>query len=191
VEKKMKGQIDLHGQATAFKRGSNRAAKSRELRGGPGSLVRRVRALVRTGDEGSALVEIALVMPMLLAVITAICAFAVAFNNQLTLTSAVGSGAQYLQLIRTTTSNPCADTLTAIENAAPNLTPGSINLSFNFNGTTVASNSCAGDQSYLVQGQSVTVSATYPCALPIMPMGYGTKFVSSCQLAAKVTEYEY
>jgi Flp pilus assembly protein TadG len=190
MEKTMKVQINSHSDATALKRGFRHAAKSMEFTAPLGSLVRRVRSM-RSGDQGSALVEIALVMPMLLAVITAICAFAVAFNNQLTLTSAVGSGAQYLQLIRLTTTNPCADTLTAIENAAPNLTPASINLSINFNGTTVTSNSCAGDQSYLVQGQSVTVSATYPCALPIMPMGYGTKFVSSCQLAAKVTEYEY
>lgn len=185
-------QIDPHGQAMALRRALRRAAKSREfpvpLESGPiRSIVRRVRALLRTSDQGSALVEIALVMPMLLAVITAICAFAIAFNNQLTLTSAVGSGAQYLQLIRLTTTNPCADTLTAIENAAPNLTPGSINLTFSFNGTQVTSNSCAGDQSYLVQGQSVTVSATYPCALPI----YGSTFTNGCQLSAKVTEYEY
>jgi Flp pilus assembly protein TadG len=72
---------------------------------------RHVRALLRKGEEGSALVEIALTMPMLLMVMTAICTFAIGFNNQLTLTSAVGSGAQYLQLIRTTTTDPCQDTL--------------------------------------------------------------------------------
>jgi len=188
----MKVQIDSHGQAKAPRRSLRRASKSKDFRtasgSGPlGSLVRAGRALLRSNDEGSALVEIGLVMPMLLALITAICAFAVAFNNQLTLTTAVGSGAQYLQLIRTTTTNPCADTLTAIENAAPSLTPASIALTFNFNGLKVVSNSCAGDQSYLVQGQSVTVSATYPCALPI----YGAAFTGGCQLSAKVTEYEY
>jgi Flp pilus assembly protein TadG len=137
------------------------------------------------------MVEIALVLPILMGLITALCAFGVAFNNQMTLTSAVGAGGQYMQLIRTSTTNPCADTLTAIESAAPNLTPGSISLTFNFNGTAVSGNTCSGDQSYLVQGAPVTVTAKYPCVLPIMPMGYGTSFVSNCQLSAKVTEYEY
>jgi Flp pilus assembly protein TadG len=150
-----------------------------------------VRALLRRGEEGSALVEVALTMPILMAAITAVATFAIGFNNQLTLTSAVGSGAQYLQLIRTTTSDPCAQTLTAIENAAPSLTGSSINLSFNFNGTTVTSNSCPSDASALAQLAPVTVSATYPCVISIMPMGYATKLVSSCQLSAKVTEYEY
>ena len=146
-----------------------------------------VHVLLRSREEGSALVEIALTMPILLMVMTAICTFAIGFNNQLTLTSAVGSGAQYLQLIRTTTSDPCQDTLTAIENAAPSLTPGSITLSFSLNGTPVSGNSCSGDQSYLVQGQPVTVTAKYPCALAI----YATSFATGCQLSASVTEYEY
>jgi Flp pilus assembly protein TadG len=168
MEEKMKNQFDFRGKATS-------------------SIRQRVRTLLRGGEEGSALVEIALTMPMLLAVLTAICTFGVGFNNELTLTSAVGAGAQYLQLIRTTTSDPCADTLTAIENAAPNLTPSSITLSFNLNGTQVSGNSCSGDQSYLVEGEPVTVTAKYPCALSV----YGTKFTNACQLSAKVTEYEY
>jgi hypothetical protein len=126
-------------------------------------------------------------MPMLLMVMTAICTFAIGFNNQLTLTSAVGAGAQHLQLIRTTTFDPCADTLTAIENAAPGLAPSKIGLSFNLNGTTVSGNSCSGNQAYLAQGQPVTVTAKYPCTLAI----YGTRFASGCQLSASATEYEY
>lgn len=162
-----------------------RTSKARSLTGF--SMRRHVRALLRKGEEGSALVEIALTMPMLLMVMTAICTFAIGFNNQLTLTSAVGSGAQYLQLIRTTTTDPCQDTLRAIENAAPSLTPSSITLSFSLNGTPVSGNSCAGDQSDLAQGQPVTVTAKYPCALAI----YATKFATGCQLSASVTEYEY
>lgn len=153
----------------------------------------RVRAFLRAGDEGSALVEIALIMGPLLALITAICTFAIAFNNQLTLTSAVGAGAQYLQLIRTTTTDPCADTLTAIEAAAPSLKASSINITVTMNGVTPSQtgNTCSGAQSNLIQQQPVTVSATYPCALSIMSAGYGTKFLSSCQLSASVSEYEY
>lgn len=186
----MKKEINLSGQFGSLNR---RLRGDAELGTPVGSflLARRVRAFLRRGEEGSVLVEIALLTPILLGLITAIATFAIGFNNQLTLTSAVGAGAQYLQLIRTTTTDPCADALTAIENAAPSLKSSSISLSFNFNGTVVNQNSCSGDQGDLVEGTPVTVSATYPCVLSIMPMGYGTKFVSNCQLSAKVTEYEY
>jgi Flp pilus assembly protein TadG len=183
----MKDQIDSLGQATALTRGRSRNASPSGPGAPPKSLIRRIRALLRSGQEGSTLIELALIFPAFMMLITALCTFAVAFSNELTLTSAIGSGAQYLQLIRTTTTNPCADTLTAIESAAPNLTPANITLSFSFNGTNVKSNSCSGDQSYLVEGEPVTVSATYPCTLQI----YAVTFTSACQLSAKVTEYEY
>jgi Flp pilus assembly protein TadG len=150
-----------------------------------------LRALLRSGEEGSALVEIALTLPIMMAVLTAICTFAIGFNNQLTLTSAVGTGAQYLALIRSTTSDPCADTLTAIEGAAPSLKGSNISLSFNLNGTTVTGSSCPGDQKYLVEQEPITVSATYPCTISIMPTNYAPSLISNCQLSAKVSEYEY
>jgi Flp pilus assembly protein TadG len=183
----MNDQIDSLGQAPARTRGRSRNAVSSGPSVPSKTLIRRIRVLLRGGDEGSTLVEFALILPAFMMLITALCTFAIAFSNELTLTSAVGSGAQYLQLIRTTTTNPCADTLTAIESAAPSLTPASISLTFSFNGTNVTGNTCSGDQSYLIQGQPITVSATYPCTLQI----YAVRFTSACQLSAKVTEYEY
>jgi Flp pilus assembly protein TadG len=183
----MNDQIDSLGQAPARTRGRSRNAASSGPSVPSKTLIRRIRVLLRGGDEGSTLVEFALILPAFMMLITALCTFAIAFSNELTLTSAVGSGAQYLQLIRTTTTNPCADTLTAIESAAPSLTPASISLTFSFNGTNVTGNTCSGDQSYLIQGQPITVSATYPCTLQI----YAVRFTSACQLSAKVTEYEY
>jgi Flp pilus assembly protein TadG len=179
----MKDQLDplkreslrLHRPASFFRKLAGRFPQSRNHN------------LFGTSEDGSALVEIALVMPVMMMVLTAICTFAIGFNNQLTLTSAVGSGGQYLQLIRTTTSDPCADTLAAIKSAAPSLTSSNLTLSFNLNGTAVSGNTCAGDQTYLSQGQPVTVTAKYPCALGI----YATKFTTGCQLSASVTEYEY
>jgi Flp pilus assembly protein TadG len=184
----MKIQSDSHSEA-ARKRRIHRAHEFATLRVEPRSISRWVRALLHRNEEGSALVEIALVTPVLMAIVTGICSFAIGFNNQLTLTNAVGSGAQYLQLIRTTTADPCADTLTAIQGAAPGLTPGSISLTVTMNGQTPSQsgNKCPGAQSDLVAGEPVTVSATYPCVLAI----YGASFTSKCQLSAKVTEYEY
>jgi Flp pilus assembly protein TadG len=183
----MKNLDDLREQPRMIRRGLNCDAASSRGHVGHMSIGRRARALLLSGEGGSALVEIALAMPLLLTFITAICTFAIAFNNQLTLTSAVGAGAQNLELIRTTTTDPCKDTLTAMEGVAPSLTPGSITLSFNLNGTNVTGNSCAGDQMYLVQGEPVTVTAKYPCTLAI----YGRQFTTGCQLSAKGTQYEY
>ena len=141
-------------------------------------------------EQGNVLVEVALSLPLLLLVFTGIFYFGIAYSNQLTLTQAVGAGAQYLQQIRTSTSDPCADTLTAIENAAPTLIPGSISLTLNMSGSVVPGSSCPGDQSDLIQKEPVTVTATYPCALPIV-FTTGPRWISTCQLSATVTEYEY
>lgn len=180
-------QIDLHKRPMPFKRGLKRGAPSRECNACRHSFIWRIRKFMSGGSQGGALVEIALVMPVLLGIVTGICAFGVGFNNELTLTNAVGAGAQQLQLIRSTTSDPCADTLSTIQSAATSLRGTSINLSITMNGTTVTGGSCYGDQSYLVAATPVTVSATYPCALAI----YGATFSKACQLSAKVTEYEY
>jgi Flp pilus assembly protein TadG len=190
----MKIQNDSHGEA-ARKRRRTSAHESTALRVEPRSIGRWVRALLHRNEEGSALVEIALVTPVLMAVVTGICSFAIGFNNQLTLTSAVGAGAQYLQLIRATTSDPCADTLTAIEAAAPSLQASGIKLSLAITSvtgtgttsTTETGSSCPSGAALLTTQEPVTVSATYPCALAI----YGTTFTNKCQLSAKVSEYEY
>ena len=183
----MNDQIDWHTRPMALKGRLAHGSASSESHAWRHSLIRCVRALLSGGSQGGAMVEMALVLPILLAVVTGICAFGVGFNNELSLTSAVGAGAQQLQLIRTTTSDPCADALAVIVANAPNLRKASIILSITMNGNTYAGGSCSGHQSDLVAGQPVTISATYACALPI----YNLKFSSACQLSAKVTEYEY
>jgi Flp pilus assembly protein TadG len=139
-------------------------------------------------EDGNSLIEFTMTLPVLMAVLTAIFEFGIAFNNQLQLTQAVGAGAQYLQQIRQTTTDPCKDTFTAIENSAPTLQPGNITLTLTMNGNSpVTASTCSGDQSELAQGEPVTVYASYPCSIAI----YGFKFSSSCKLTAQVTEYEY
>jgi Flp pilus assembly protein TadG len=187
----MKTQID--GIERSLGRAKNPAPSATEAHAETRSAGRRRRALLRSGEQGQTVVEFAMVMPALCALMTAIFTFAIGFYNQMTLTSAVSSGAQYLQTVRLTTSNPCADTLTAIEAAAPNFTASKISLTVTINGTVESGSSCAGATSTLVaaQGEPVTVTATYPCLISIMSSGYGTNFISSCQLTAKSTEYEY
>lgn len=138
-------------------------------------------------EEGSVIVELALSLPMLMLLFTGVLTFAAAYNHQLILTQAVGAGGQYLQQLRSSTTDPCQDTMTVIKNSAPSLDPSSITLTLTMNGAKVTGSSCGGYQSYLLEGTPVTVSATYPCSLQVFSM----KFASSCQLTAQVTEYEY
>ncbi len=158
------------------------------LRAGRG-LVNKTRVLLRCGDQGLALIEIAMVMPIFLILMLGIFTFSIAINNQMTLTQAVGTGAQYLQQIRSSTTDPCADTFAKIRSAAYYLDSTQITVTVTMNGTTPSQsgNSCSGAQTNLVQGASVSVSATYPCNLKV----YGVDFSPSCLLHAQVTEYEY
>lgn len=138
-------------------------------------------------QDGNVIVEMAVALPVLMLLFTGVMSFATAYSNSLSLTQAVGIGGEVLQQSRGSTTNPCATVLTAIENAAPYLTPSSISLTLTMDGTKVTGSTCSGDQSDLVQGTPVTVSATYPCVLGI----YNMKFTNTCQLSAQVTEYEY
>ena len=149
---------------------------------------RRRRALCFRGEEGNALVEIALVLPAFLAILMGIFSLGMMLSNQLTLNQATGAGGQSLARMRTSTTDPCKDTFTAITNASPSLASANIGLTLTMNGNTpITATTCSGDQSELVQGSAVTVSTTYPCKLSV----YGVKFASSCQITAQVTEYEY
>jgi Flp pilus assembly protein TadG len=158
------------------------------------SILKRMRAACFGREEGNALVEFALTLPILMAVLVAIFEFGIAFNNQLQLTQAVGAGAQYLQTIRSTTTDPCKDTITTIENSAPTLVPANITLKLTMSGNTpVTGSSCSGDQTQLGQGEPVTVYASYPCNITIFGINLGglTTRTFTCNLTAQVTEYEY
>jgi Flp pilus assembly protein TadG len=182
----MKMINDIKAWAMTCLRGLSRAAVAPGMRVEPRRAGSRFRALPRRGERGQAILEIAFFLPFLLMVLTGILWFGFAINNQLELTSGVQIGAQFLANSRTSTTNPCADTLTAIVNASPVLVKSNITLTLTMNGTAVPGQSCAGDQTMLVSGSTVTVAATYPCTLPV----YGTKF-ASCKLGASQSEYEY
>jgi Flp pilus assembly protein TadG len=140
-------------------------------------------------ESGGPLIEFAFVLPLMMACLTAIFTFGIAIYNALVLTQATGTGAQYLQTVRSTATDPCASTFTAITNAAPTLTPANITLTIQINGgTATTAKTCTSQASSLssAQGDPVTVSTTYPCTLVVYGMNLG-----GCQLSAKVTEYEY
>ena len=154
--------------------------------------VERVRARLRTSEQtGSSLVEFVLVLPILFALVTGICAFGLALNNYLMLTDGVAIGARLLAVSRGQTTDPCATTATAVSNASPLLYPSNISFTFVLNGTPYTGASCSssstttGAAGNLVQGQPAQVTATYPCSLAVYGVNMGS---GSCSVMAQTTE---
>ena len=166
-------------------------AASPGLRVGARFLGKPVRARLRTSDEGAqALVEFAVCLPILMLIVTAIFTFGIALHNYLELTDAVSIGARLLAISRGQTTDPCATTATAVQNAAQILNTANITYKFVLNGTTYSGASCSssstttGAAGNLAQGSTAQVTATYPCSLWV----YGANLVPSCTLTAQTAE---
>ncbi len=151
------------------------------------------------GEKGQSLVETALILPVMATVILATFSCGILFNNYIQLTNAAGQGADYLQTIRKSSADPCADTFTAISNAAPTLTKASIYVSIILNNSNSASASgstytgtgsatCSAQNSKLIAGAPATVNVQYPASLLI----YGRNFLATgAKISQTVTVYEF
>jgi Flp pilus assembly protein TadG len=141
-------------------------------------------------EEGQAMVEMALALPVLLLVLTGIPTFGLAFNNYVLLTEATSIGARTLAISRGATTDPCATASSAVIAAAPLLTPASLSFSFVLNGSSYTGTSCSsgssttGAAANLVQGANAIVTVTYPCSLAV----YGANYAPHCSLQAQMTE---
>lgn len=153
------------------------------------------RFLLSAGSEkGQALVEFALVLPVLLLVVTGITTFGIALNNYLQLTEAVGIGGQALSVSRGNTTDPCNTVSSAVEGAS-SLTSSSLSFttkiytssssSTSYSGASCSSTSTTtGAAGNLTQGQAAVVTVTYPCSLAV----YNFNIAPTCNLTAQVTE---
>jgi Flp pilus assembly protein TadG len=177
----MKSSIGWH-KRIAFAAGLMRRALRMHQRGAPHG--------GRSGEGGNTLVETAITFPILATVILGIFQCGILFSNYIQLTNAVGTGADYLQTIRTSTSDPCKDTFTAISQAASTLAAGNITVTFTFNpsASSVTAKTCSGSQSLLQQGQPATVQATYPASLLIFGKNY---LATGATITQTTTVYEY
>lgn len=142
------------------------------------------------GQEGQAMVEMALALPILLLVVTGILTFGLAFNNYLLLTEATSVGARTLAISRGATTDPCATASSAVIAAAPLLAPANLSFTFVLNGTSYTGTSCSSGSSTtgaagnLVQGTNAVVTVGYPCSLAV----YGANYAPKCSLQAQMTE---
>jgi Flp pilus assembly protein TadG len=132
----------------------------------------RLRSGFRSGEEGNALVEIAVTMPIILLVMTGIFCFSIVLYQKLELAEAVSTGGRFLAVDRGDT-DPCASTAAKIYAAAPGLTQSKITLTFVLNGTSYSGATCSGTTN-MVSGGTAKVSATYPCKFSVYGSNFGT-----------------
>jgi len=156
----------------------------------------RLRGCMRRGEEGGALVEMAVVLPIFLSVTLGIFTVGLTMNNYQMLTNAVNVGGTQLQQIRNMpgASDPCATVGTAVTGAAPSLASSGTNAilltitldngSYSQGPTAASTITCTGGTAYLLQSTNASITASYPCNLTI----YGVNYAPSCKLHASVTE---
>jgi Flp pilus assembly protein TadG len=116
-----------------------------------------MRSTLLRNEDGQAAAEMALVLPVLAAILLAIAQFGIAFNNYITLTDATRAGARKAAVSRFVGDNGTSAEA-AVRAAASNLKqsgPGSLSVDVNATNWTVP-------------GSQVTVTATYPYSIDIL-----------------------
>jgi len=160
---------------------------SRGMRGIHRSLIAGVRAMLSSRSEGSALVETAVTLPLILFLMTGIFAFSIALYQKMELEEAVSTGGRVMAVDRGD-ADPCTTTTNAILAATPSLLHSSLTITYALNGTTTPlvagtpeGTACNGVT--LTPGANAVVTAKYPCTLGI----YGGSIVT-CTMTSQVTE---
>ena len=124
----------------------------------------------RTNEAGQAVVEFAIILPVLLMVLFAILQFGVVFNNYIQVTAAAREGARKASVSRSLGTAAAETAATAAAKAAaPGLKQSSITVTYP-NSPTFA------------QGSDVAVKVTYPYAISIIGV-----VVSSGNLSSTTT----
>jgi len=148
---------------------------------------RLMRAAGFKGEEGNSLVELAITLPLILAVLMGTGSFAMAFYCLQELGNAVSGAAQELGATAGTIADPCAQVVTQINASLPNLTTANLtytvittdasgNSTTTTGGTTLsckAAGDGGADPEAPNEPQTVTVTYKYPWG---QMFTYGTVF---------------
>ncbi len=140
-------------------------------------------------EQGQAVVELAVFMPVLLLLITGLTSFGLTVSTYLRLTDATRIGAEQLAIDRYQTLDACNTVSSAVLAAVPQLTPSKLTFALVLNGTSYTGTTCAsstyssGASSKLVENSAATLTVTYPCTLGLYKVAY-----HSCILQAQTTE---
>lgn len=143
----------------------------------------RIYSTISRDDLGSAIVETAVALPIILLLMTGIFSFSIALHQKLTLAEAISNGGRVLAAERGDT-DPCKVTTSAIYSAAPTLAQSNMTISYTLNGVAVGNGvtTCSGTTN-MVAGQPAAITATYPISISV----YGKSF-GSFPLTTQITE---
>jgi len=139
--------------------------------------------------SGGSAAEFALVLPVLSLLLFAIVQFGIVFNHYIELASGVAAASRELSVGRGSTT-AYTNTITALNNAAPNLNSFSSPVTGQSFTVTVAGTACTSANQAstchdaFAQGASAVVNATYPCNLNLIWLNLG-----SCTLSTSATQY--
>jgi Flp pilus assembly protein TadG len=120
-----------------------------------------------SGEEGSTLVEMAFVLPILLVVLTGIFSFGIVLNQDMVLTNAVNAGARAFALSRSgnvslaPSADPCLYAVTTAVSAASTLKASNINFTILYTPSGTGNpNSGSSATTYTATGTSSSVCAS-------------------------------
>ena len=117
-------------------------------------------------EHGQAAAEMALILPILAAILLAIAQFGIVFNNYITLTDATRTGARKAAVSRFVGDGGAA-AKAAVYAAATNLQSSSLDVSVD------------AAPSWTVPGGEVTVTATYPYSVDILGFTVKSGYLTS------------
>ena len=168
---------ELNERTMALKSGSNRAATSAEVREKTRSIGSRIRTFFHAGDEGSAVLEMAFAMPLLMVALTGMYSVTMALTNYEKLGSAVNNAAQQLAGGRSLITDPCATAASAVTTTLPNFTStkftylvtitdasGTAHVFGPTSPTTGSPFTCTAGAADLAQNEPATVAVSYSYA---------------------------
>jgi len=143
----------------------------------------------RVKERGAVAIEFAFLAPALILLLLGAVEFGILLKNYVTLTNAVSVGAMQFAISRSDTT-PYTDTVSAIEAAAPTLTPASLTITLSVSGTACATNSACSTAlaSAAPSGGTIhtaAVTATYPCASGLLFYNFWS---STCNLTSTMAE---
>ncbi len=144
-----------------------RARVFNQLNGIASSAIQQLRAHLGGRSEGSALVEMALILPVMMLVMTGILSFSLLLFQQIQLTETVCNGGRYLAVARSA-PDPCAGVYSAIQNA-PGLSANPT-ITITQNGTQIPTTcpyNTTTSTSYLIEGATVNVSVVSKSSLAV------------------------
>jgi Flp pilus assembly protein TadG len=144
--------------------------------------------------EGGAILEFALMLPILALIMMGILTFGVALNNYLQICDGVNLAAKQLAIARGTDTDNCATAATTVAGATTGLNTAylsspSLTMAIKIGGTSYGSSCTGAMASTSLKGETATLTVTYPCHVVLgITSSVGTTFLSGCTLSAYTEE---